>query len=166
MRIEFSELADDARLWIFAASDPLTGERADALLREVDDYLEQWKAHGEILRCARDWRNDRFLAIGVDQSTAGASGCSIDGLFRALQRLQSSLGTSLVGGGRVFYRDNDGAIHVTDRPGFARGAAAGEINRETLVYDTSVVTAGDYRTKFERPMGESWHRDLATTLVR
>src|ERR1043165_6960415 len=99
MRIDFGTLPDDARLWVFAAPEPTTGERAQTLREAVDEYLEEWQAHGAELRCARDWRDDHFLAIGVDQSTAGASGCSIDGMFRVLQRLQSALGAMLVGGG-------------------------------------------------------------------
>ena len=158
--VPFHTLPDDARLWVFAASDRLTGERADRLLAAVDEWLSEWKAHGEPLTCARDWRDDGFLAIGVDQSTAGASGCSIDALFRVLQDLQGTLGTSLLGGGRVFYRDRDGQIVATDRGAFAARAAAGELDADTVVFDTSVTTVGAYRTAFTQKAGESWHRDL------
>src|SRR5678815_5444615 len=84
-RIDFSLLPDDARLWIFAAAEPVIGDRAALLLARVDAYLEQWKAHGSPLTCSRDWREERFLAIAVDQQSTGASGCSIDALFRILQ---------------------------------------------------------------------------------
>src|SRR5215218_2023 len=107
--VPFETLPDDARLWVFASAEPLDDERSAALLAEVDRFLGGWAAHGELLRAARDWRDDRFLAVGVDQSTAGASGCSIDGLFRRLQALQPTLGTTLLGGaGRVYWRDADG----------------------------------------------------------
>ena len=158
--VPFASLPDDARVWVFAASDALSGDRADALLESVDDYLGQWKAHEEPLTCARDWRDQRFLAIGVDQSTAGASGCSIDALFRILQRLQSSLGTALVGGGRVFYRDAAGLVRCVDRAQFARMAADGSVNPNTSAFDLSVTTAADYRQAFERPVRASWHREL------
>ncbi len=160
-RIPFDELPGDARVWVFASSAPLARQGTDTLLQAVDGYLDEWRAHGEPLRCARDWRDDRFLAIGVDQSTAGASGCSIDGLFRVLQRLQSSLGATLVGGGRVFYRDAGGVVQSADRSGFARFAAAGTVSDDTKVFDTSVTSAAAWRAKFEVPLRESWHRDLA-----
>jgi hypothetical protein len=159
-RIPFDQLPDDARVWVFASSSPLAPQGTDMLLGAVDEYLEEWRAHGDPLRCARDWRDDRFLAIGVDQSTAGASGCSIDGLFRVLQRLQSSLGATLVGGGRVYYRDATGAVQSADRPGFARMAADSRVGGDTKVFDTTVTSAGAYRAKFELPLHESWHRDL------
>ena len=78
-RVVFESLPDDARVWVFGAANALDDRARERLLSAVDEYLDQWHAHGAALVCARDWRDDRFLAIGVDQSTAGASGCSIDG---------------------------------------------------------------------------------------
>ena len=158
--VPFASLPDDARLWVFAAADPLTGEGAERLLAEVDRFLDGWAAHGAPLRAGREWRDDRFLAVAVDQSTAGASGCSIDGLFRAFQRLEPELGTSLLGGGRVFWRSADGTVRAADRPRFAAAAREGAVGAGTPVFDTSVTTAGDWRARFERPAGEAWHAAL------
>ena len=162
----FHELPGDARVWIFAASDALIADKADALLAATDDYLDDWKAHGLPLTCARDWRDDRFLAVGVDQRDAHASGCSIDGLFRVLQRLESALGTSLVAGGRVFYRAADGTITCVSRADFATRAQAGSIADDTAVFDTSVTTASAYRERFEQPAAASWHAALFPTSRR
>jgi hypothetical protein len=97
--VSFDSLPANARVWVFASDRPLRGEDSRALLAEVDRFLDEWKAHGSPLRSAREWRNDRFLAIGIDPTVEQASGCSIDGLFRGLQALESSLGTRLVAGG-------------------------------------------------------------------
>ncbi len=158
--IPFSALPDDARLWVFAAAAPLDDVDAQKLLAAVDGHLLQWKAHGHPLTAARDWRDERFLAVAVDQRTEGASGCSIDGLFRTLQGLERAIGTSLVGGGLVFFRDSLGIVHALSRDDFALLARAGNASESTPVFDTTVITAGDYRTRFERPAGDSWHRTL------
>jgi hypothetical protein len=163
-RTDFSLLPDDARLWIFAAAEPIIGDRAALLLARVDAYLEQWKAHGAPLTCSRDWREERFLAIAVDQQTTGASGCSIDALFRILQELQPHLGTTLVGGGRIYYRDSKGDIHCVSRSEFASQLASGIVHERTHVFDTTITTLGDYRSVFERPVATSWHRQLAPQL--
>jgi hypothetical protein len=160
MLVPFASLPDDARIWIFAASEPLEERHASELLGAVDAFLEHWKAHGDELTCGREWRDDRFLVIGVDQSTAGASGCSIDGLFRILQQLQSSLGVQLVAGGRIFYRGADGSIQTTDRAGFARLGAAREVDASTPVFDPTLTVAADYRERFEQVARSSWHGAL------
>src|SRR5690348_11723546 len=113
--VDFSALPPASRVWIFASDRPLTGGDADRLLAEVDRFLAQWKAHGAPLRSAREWRDDRFLAIGVDPTAEQASGCSIDGLFRGLRELEQTLNTQLVGGGRVFYRDAAGRAQTASR---------------------------------------------------
>ena len=158
--VPFDALPDDARLWVFAAAHPLDAARERQVLDAADRFLAGWAAHGVPLRAARDWRDGRFLAIGVDQSVEGASGCSIDGLFRALRALEPALGTTLLGGGRVYWRGADGLVHVAERGDFAAHATRGEIGGETPVFDTTVTTAGDWRARFEQPLRASWHAQL------
>src|SRR5687768_13715928 len=159
-RVVFESLPDDARVWVFGAATELDAPARQRLLGAVDDFLEQWNAHGSPLVCARDWRDDRFLAVGVDQSTAGASGCSIDGLFRTLSRLAPELGTTLLGGGRVYYRDAEGRVVAATRAAFGELARHGGVGPETPVFDTSLTTASAWRSAFERPARESWHAEL------
>jgi hypothetical protein len=159
-RVLFDSLPDDARVWVFGAASELGEQARDRLLDAVDEYLAGWHAHGEPLVCARDWRDDRFLAVGVDQSTAGASGCSIDGLFRTLARLEPELGTKLLGGGRIYYRDATGRVVTTTRPEFATLARNGGVGPETPVFDTSLTSASAWRDAFERPARDTWHAQL------
>ncbi len=158
--VPFAALPDEARLWVFSAAAPVTGVAADVLLREVDAHLLQWRAHGVPLVCARDWRDDRFLAVGVDEAASNASGCSIDALFHALRDLESQLGTSLVGHGAVYWRDTHGVVQVADRPTFRAAAASGAVRADTLVFDPTITTVGTWRREFEKPVGASWHARL------
>ena len=154
--VPFSDLPDNARIWVFGSDTPITGAVASSLLAEVDSYLDQWKAHGFPLRAAREWRDNRFLVIGIDPTAEQASGCSIDGLFRALQNMQKTIGAQIVGGGRVFYRDASGATQSATREDFSRLTSSGAIGPRTPVFDTSVTRLDDWRSKFEKPMSESW----------
>lgn len=163
-RTDFPALPDDARLWVFAADAPLTDSAAAVLLAEVDRFLDGWQAHGAPLTCARDWRDGRFLAVAVDQRSAGASGCSIDGLFRALQQIGPSLGASLLPSGRLFWRDDTGSVASGERAAFIAAVTAGAVTARTPVFDTTILTAGEWRTTFERPAAESWHRRVFPAL--
>src|SRR5215813_10814736 len=153
--VPFNQLPDSARVWVFGSDQPLVGAAADTLLASVDQFLSEWRAHGIPLQCARDWREDRFLAVGVDVDEENASGCSIDGLFRTLQQLERVIGSRLVGGGRIFYR-TDSKVETATREEFLSRVREGGIGRDTPVFDTSLVEAGDWRTKFEQPAMTSW----------
>ena len=164
--VSFDALPTNARVWIFASDKPLVADDARQLLGAVDEFLAQWKAHGAPLRSAREWRDDRFLAIGVDPTAEQASGCSIDVLFRGLQQLERSLGTSLVAGGRVFYRDATGAVSKAARPEVRGLIERGALGDTSTVFDTSLTDAGAYRARFERPMRESWVASLAPSAAQ
>lgn len=160
--VPLESLPDDARVWIFAATADIDHEDAPKLLRAVDRFLTTWAAHGHPLTTAREWRDDRFLAIAVDPRVEGASGCSIDGLFRTFKELERAIGTTLLSSGLVFFRDRHGLIHALGRDDFQRLARDAEVDRATPVFDTALTTLGDYRVRFERPAGESWHASLLT----
>ena len=158
--VHFDSLPAHARVWVFASDRPLRDADASMLLGEVDAWLAQWKAHGAPLRSAREWRDDRFLAIGVDPTAEQASGCSIDALFRRLQEVQQRLDTSLVAGGRIFYRAPDGQTRVAKRSEVSRLAASDELTATTPTYDTSLTDARAWREAFVRPAGETWIASL------
>lgn len=158
--VQIEDLPDSARTWVFGAERALDAGATDLLLREVDRFLSQWHAHGAPLTTGRDWKYGRFLTVAVDQSTAGASGCSIDGLFRSLKALEPRLGASLVTSGVVFFRGRKGAIECVARERFTALSAEGKITPKTRVFDPTVTTLGEWRARFELDAAQSWHSGL------
>ena len=158
--IPFATLPDDARVWVFASQAPLDEIDEPRLLAAVDGYLLTWKAHGAALTCAREFREEYFLAVGVDERASGASGCSVDGLFRVLQQIEDGIGTSMVGGGNVYFRDPTGLVVWCTRSQFELMSTVREVSGETTVFDLTVSTLGDFRANFERRAKESWHQAL------
>lgn len=158
--VSFDSLPDASRVWVFGSDRALSGADADRLLAEVDRFLAQWKAHGVPLTCGRDWRDEHLLTIGVDSTREGASGCSIDGLFRVLQAIERPLGSRLVGGGRVFYRDAEGRVQCAARDEMTTLAATGVVTDDTVVFDTGLTTMADWRARFEAPARTTWVKQL------
>lgn len=159
-KVQFDTLPSTARVWVFGAAAPIEGAAAARLNHIVDAHLHGWGAHGVPLVCASDWRDDRFLAVAVDEAATGASGCSIDGLFRTLAGAEADLGASLVGGGTIFWRDASGEIQSAPRSAFVAAAGRGDVTLDTPVFDTTVTTVGAWRAAFECVARDSWHNRL------
>ena len=155
--VSFDSLPADARLWVFAAGRPLDADERGRLLAVVDAFLEQWKAHGAPLAAARDWRYDRFLLVGVDESGAGASGCSIDAMVHQLAGLERSLDVELLDHGPVLFRRED-QIERLPRPAFNDLARRGDVSSDTIVFNNTVTRVADVREgRWETPAAGSWH---------
>lgn len=164
--VPFDSLPDSARVWVFGSDKPIDGDGTKQLTEAVDQFIARWAAHGTPLHASRDWRENRFLTIAVDQRQAGASGCSIDGLFRTLHSLESGIGASLVGGGRIYYRAADGSVSSVARDDVESLGEQGIIGRDTTVFDPTVTTLGEWRQRFETTAGVSWHAQLLPERVR
>jgi len=153
----FPAVPDAARVWVFGASQPILGDDALSLLSRVEEFLRGWAAHGAPVVGACDWRYDRFLLIAADEEATGASGCSIDSLFRTLRNVEGEIGATLLDGSLVFYRDLAGTVQSLTRPHFRELVAAGDIVAKTIVFDNTVGTMGAVRRgEWERRFAGSW----------
>lgn len=156
--VPFARLPDDARLWVFGASERLTDDQWAEVLATVDAFLDEWHAHGHPVHAGRAVEHDQFLLIGVDEAATQLSGCSIDGMVRELTQLQTRLGTTLVDGSSVFFRDG-GRVERMSRAEFKARALDGQVTLSTSVFDTTLATVGELRAgRFEVVASESWHR--------
>jgi hypothetical protein len=156
--VPFDHLPDDARVWVFAAAQPLDEAQQADLLAHVDDFIARWAAHGAPVVGGRALRHGRFLFVGADERATGVSGCSTDTLFRTLGELESRLGVAMRDASLVFWRDAAGEVQSAPRPAFRERIRAGEVDAETAVFDNTVGTVGDLRGgRWELPMRESWH---------
>ncbi len=156
----FESLPDSSRVWVYGASADVDARAAKILLEHVDGYLDNWRAHGAPLVSGRSWSENRFLTIAVDQEREGASGCSIDGLFRTLKVIEPEVGAQLVTSGLIYFRAGDDKVRAVTRDEFAELNAAGTVDDDTQVFDTSVTTLSEWRGRFESRAGDSWHGSL------
>lgn len=158
--VNFSELPQSARIWVYGSDKDLSPESEEKMLSAVDQFLAGWAAHGVPLHTARRWDDGRFLTIGVDSTKEGASGCSIDVLYRSLKALEPTLDAHIVTSGLIYYRGADGAIHAVTREEFSDLAAKGEVDANTEVFDLSVTSLREWEGRFRSRAGDSWHASL------
>ena len=154
MRVDINHLSNNAHVWIFGVSPALDGQKQGILLSRVDAFLDQWAAHGNPIRGARDLREGSFLIIAADE-TSERSGCSIDRMFGTLRQVEQELGVQILDSNRIFLRD-EGRVRAVPRHEFRNAASPA-----TPVFDVTAEQLGAVRTgAWERPAAESWHRQL------
>ncbi len=153
----FSHLPDDAQLWVFGFKQPL-GERQKALIREtLEGFMPEWASHGAPVRCGFEILHDRFVLVAAISSD-GMSGCSIDSCVREFKNLRDVHGLDGLDRSLVFFRGSDGTIDVSPFLAFRELAESGSLTGASLVFDTTIVKLGDFRSgRFERRFQDSWH---------
>ncbi|MDR9400439.1 MAG: ABC transporter ATPase [Psychroflexus sp.] len=156
MYVDFNQLPDDARIWVYQCNRTFTEEEVSELKIRLADFLEDWTAHGSSLKAAFDIPYNRFIVIGLDQSQTGASGCSIDASVHFIQELEKNYNVDLLDRMNVTYKQGD-YLSYKDLKEFKKLVKNKGVSPKTIVFNNLVNNKADYRENWEVPLEESWH---------
>ncbi len=153
----YTELPDTSRVWVYTASRQLSeAEQAD-IQRQLNHFVKEWTAHRQALEAVGEIRNGRFLILAVDESQAGASGCSIDASVRFLQDLGNSHQVDFFDR-LTFFADNGEGFLPYAQTEFTAAYQRGELTDESPVVDPLVNTKAQLDAAFVKPLKDSWHK--------
>ena len=156
MFVNFEELPDDARIWIYQSNRSFTQDELDELKVRLADFLEEWTAHGTSLKASFQLPYGRFLVIGLDQSQAEASGCSIDASVHFIQELQKRYDVDLLDRMNVTFKQGE-HLAYKDLKEFKKLVKNNGVSRNTIVFNNLVNTKSEYEDHWEVPLEDSWH---------
>ncbi|QHS56002.1 ABC transporter ATPase [Mucilaginibacter sp. 14171R-50] len=158
------EFSSHSRVWIYQSDRKLTD--AEVLQAQVllDNFTAGWAAHGHKLLTKAEIRYNRFFILIVDESQAGASGCSIDSSVNFMKKLEQQFGISLFDRFNLAYRDGE-EIRSAPRHQFEELLKTGRITTETIVFNNLAQNLTELQTKWEVPFKDSWHIQLFGDLV-
>lgn len=156
MITDFKNLPDESRIWIYQSNRKLTDEEVAIASLKTQAFLEQWTAHGSNLEAGFEVRYNRFIVLGLNQTSASASGCSIDASVRFIQSLEKEFSVDLLDKMNVTFYNGEFIAHksLTD---FRKMAKARSVSPNTVVFNNLVNTKSEYLENWEVPAKESWH---------
>ena len=156
MYVDFKELPDTARIWIYQSNRPFTEEEMKEIHSLMKAFITQWTAHGKTLRAGYEVPYRRFIILGLDQSQAAASGCSIDASVHFIQGLEKKYEVDLLDKMNVTFKQ---AEYVAYKPltDFKKMAKDKAISPNTIVFNNLVNNKQEYLESWEVPASESWH---------
>jgi len=153
-------LSPESRVWVYTASRRLTDTEAEFTRQQTAAFLQTWTAHNQALLAKSELIDNQLLLLVVDETQAGASGCSIDKSVHFLEQLGQHLGLDWFERMRFGWVDAAGELYFADRAEFAALRQAGTITDSTLVVNTLVQKRGELADQWLIPYAQSWHRRL------
>lgn len=156
MFIDFNLLPDDARVWVYQANRPFKDTEVTQLKPLLEEFLKNWTAHGQDLKASYDLPYNRFIVLGLDESAAGATGCSIDASVHFIQALEKRFALDLMDKMNVTFKNGEYLAHK-DLADFRKMAKAKSVSPRTIVFNNLVQNVGEYKENWEVPASDSWH---------
>ncbi len=155
---------DNSRVWVYQSDRELNETEIQKIQQQLNVFTAEWTAHNQQLKAKAEIRYGRFIILIVDESEAGASGCSIDKSVRFMKALEQQYRINLFDRFIIAYRE-DNKIKVADRNNFEQLIQTGKINSHTIVFNNLVQTLAELQTRWEVPFKNSWHMQLFGSLL-
>ena len=157
MFVPFENLPETSRVWIYQANRSFTDSEVEEIKNRLQEFIEQWTAHGADLKASYELRYKRFIVIALDQQMNAASGCSIDASVQFIQQLEKDYNVELLDRMNVSYKQGDFIAYKT-LTDFRKMAKDKAVSPKTIVFNNLVNNKAEYLEDWEVPASESWHK--------
>lgn len=155
MKIDFSAISDNARLWIYQADRKLNQDERAFVEQMLSTFTEKWEAHGAPLKAAFKIVHDQFIVIAVDEAFNQASGCSIDSSVHLMQDISAKLGVDLFDRSKIAFIFNE-EIYLESLSNLKSKVEQGLIEKDTLTFNNLISNKGELDSSWVVPAGKTW----------
>lgn len=156
MFVPFDTLPEESRIWIYQSNRKFSDEEVAEIEMGLQNFLNNWSAHGASLEASYLIKYNRFIIIAVNQEVQQATGCSIDSSVAFIQSLEQKYDVDLLDKMNVTFKNGEFVAHKT-LIDFKRMAKEKAVTANTIVFNNLVNTIEEFNESWEVPAGESWH---------
>tara|TARA_R110000868_G_scaffold56488_3_gene174782 strand:- start:25587 stop:26072 length:486 start_codon:yes stop_codon:yes gene_type:complete len=156
MLVDFNTLPDESRVWIYQASRSFSEQEIEDIEIRLNEFIENWTAHGGDLESGHCIKYKRFIVIGLNQNLNHASGCSIDASVHFIQQLEKDFSVDLLDKMNVSYKQGEYIAYKT-LTDFRQMAKDKSVSKNTIVFNNLINTIAEFKENWEVPASESWH---------
>lgn len=158
--IDYNLLPNNSRVWVYQSNQTFTDEQTATLNQKIENFIQGWQSHSHPLHAWGGVKYNRFIILVVDESFEAPSGCSIDSSVAMIKNIEQEFGVNLFDRLNFAYKTNKNEVLSADKEDFAALYANGDIDNNTTVFNNLVQTKADLESKWEIPLGDSWHRNM------
>ncbi len=154
--LPFVGMPETAKIWVYQANRPLSEQEETFIQEKASTFVQGWESHGSKLKAAFALLHGRFLLFTVDEEQHEASGCSIDKSVHFVKELQNTLAIDFFDRTVVSYFAINGDLALAPLSKIKDKVNNGEINSNTLIFNTLISNLGQFPSEWVLPAGQSW----------
>ena len=155
MKVSFSELPENSKIWIYTSNRELSDDEVNRIEGISNEFLNKWTSHGIKVEASVLIPYNHFIIICANQENQNLSGCSIDDSIRFIKTIEEDLDISLLNREIVTFKDGEN-IKKINLKNLKSEVADGNIGPDTIVFNNLIDTKKDYINDWETNVSNSW----------
>jgi len=156
---EYKEFPDNSKVWVYQSNQFFEADEVDYISVKIDDFIDSWESHGNLVKATFEIVYDLFVVIFVDEQGDRMCGTAQDNSIKLIKELEQELEISLMDRMVQAYQKDD-KVNIVKLSDFSKLIEDKEIDENTLVYNNTITTKYDFDNNWEVPLKESWHAQL------
>jgi len=156
MLVNFDSLNDTSRIWVYQSSREFSDNEVSEIRVKVEEFIGNWKRHGEDLKASYKIKYNQFIILAVDENFNEVSGCSIDASTHLIKQIENLYRVELLNKMNVAFKDGEN-INSVGLADFQRYVNEQKVTTKTIVFNNLVCSKKELETTWEVPADQSWH---------
>lgn len=145
--ISIDQFPETSRVWLYQADRQLTKQEQELISEELNTFVAQWAAHGDKLFGTSAILENYFIALVIDESIVGASGCSIDTSVQFMKQLGRNFSIEFFNRMNILVEDNGvkKIVHFSELPN----------SPEAFIFNPMTNNLGELRSNWKIKVKDS-----------
>ncbi len=154
-----SNFSPTSKIWVYPISRRLTDAESEFVENQLQIFCKNWTAHNQELRAMGEVFENRLVILAVDESLAGASGCSIDKSVHFLEQLGERISADFFDRMTFGWLENE-TVKFGNLASFSAFVRSENFQPDTPMLNTLAKNRAEILEKFWVPFSESWQQRL------
>ena len=144
-----------SRVWIYQSSRFFMMNEALTIEEMMEDFIINWKTHGEVVKGYANMFFGQFIIIMADESLPGISGCSTDSSVRLIKSIEEKFKVDMFNRQNLAFVLNE-KVQLLPLSQINYAFENDFINKDTIYFNNIVQTKEELEAKWMIPVKESW----------
>lgn len=149
------DFSPQSKVWVYQASRLLSIGEAFAAEEMVNDFVEEWKSHGDAVKAQGLVIFGYFVILIADESQTTVGGCSTDSSVNFIKKLGEKFGVDFLDRKQLAFVLND-TIQILPFEQVEYALEHNFLFPDTIYFNNLVATKADLENNWIIPVNKSW----------
>jgi len=155
MIVDFKQIPDESKLWIFPSSRKFYPQEIAGLKEKIKAFLSEWDDGESVIKSSYHLEYDRFIIITVDDSQHSLSIQAHDLLITFIQELEKIYQIILMDKINVCYKQGE-FVQYKDLIEFKKMMKTKGVSQKTIVFNNMITIKSELKYDWEINIMDSW----------
>ncbi|MEN8704040.1 MAG: ABC transporter ATPase [Polaribacter sp.] len=156
MFVDYSEISDDAKVWIYPSSRKFYNTEIEELESCIKSFVENWQKDDENFKASYQFLYNRFIIFVVEYSETAISNSIIDASVSFILKLQETYKVQLLDKMNVCFKQGE-FVQYKELKDFKKLLKNKALTGKSIIFDNLINNNYDFKNFWKMPIEDSWY---------